>query len=500
MEEKGLINIKENKISLSEKKGGLKENLPLYFISGLLVLAFSFLASFKSWPLLDGDAPYFMVPALEFSEGRGLINPVWIPPLDESVDGVGGRRYIYHGFLYPLLIGRLGAILGGGGAACLTSIHWFNLVAALVSAAGVLAFAWGSEIGRKVFSFALPLVFFVLCEAMMGRPEPIAIFLLGCALLAGKNISFPKLSGLWCFLGVLLFFSSPGLGVLGGVLLLLARLRDKQPPRLSDAVWAIGGILGGLLLCSSVYPYPLVDWFQGVKTYGQNVLFQPAWQGFVPTWITRPQTPFLLVTLAVPAVMAAATLRHRPEGVSLLRWIASLVVAVVFGGLLFKLAFVKTEASYNAVVWLPVFLAGILVCSQSVMKNPLILICLALPLLGWLRSWICLLHQTRENTVGFAEVQEIIRGKEKEGIQVSRGLFLAVSNPEKVFFEQSHGNPPGIPGWRIEQQTNRGLREPPEFPGYRLVENRFGPPIKILGLPISRTPGGWEYALYRRSD
>jgi hypothetical protein len=80
-----------------------------------------------------------------------------------------------------------------------------------------------------------------------------------------------------------------------------------------------------------VYPYPLVDWFQGVKTYGQNVLFQPAWQGFVPTWITRPQTPFLLVTLAVPAVMAAATLRHRPEGVSLLRWIASLVVAVFSG-------------------------------------------------------------------------------------------------------------------------------------------------------------------------
>ena len=163
MEEKGLNNIKENKISLSEKKGGLKENLPLCIISGLLVLAFSFLASFKSWPLLDGDAPYFMVPAPEFSEGRGLINPVWIPPLDDSVDGVGGRRYIYHGFLYPLLIGRLGAILGGGGAARLTSLHWFNLVAALVSAAGVLAFAWGSEIGRKVFSFALPLVFFVLC-------------------------------------------------------------------------------------------------------------------------------------------------------------------------------------------------------------------------------------------------------------------------------------------------------------------------------------------------
>lgn len=249
-----------------------------------------------------------------------------------------------------------------------------------------------------------------------------------------------------------------------------------------------------------VYPYPLMDWFQGVKNYGQNVLLQPAWQGFVPTWITRPQTPFLLVTLAVPAVIATATLRHRPEGVSLLRWIASLIAAVVFGGLLIKLAFVKTEASYNAVVWLPVFLAAMLACSQSVMKNPLILICLALPLLGWLRSWVCLLHQTRENTVGFAEVQEIIRGKEKEGIQVSRGLFLAVSNPQKVFFEQSHGNPPGIPGWRIEQQTNRGLSEPPDFPGYRLVENRFGPPIKILGLPLSRTPGGWEYALYQRMD
>ena len=282
LEEKGLIKIKVNKISLPEKKKGLRENPPLIFVSGLLVMAFSFLASFKSWPLLDGDAPFFVVPALEFSEGRGLVNPIWIPPLDESVDGVGGRRYIYYGFLYPLLIGRLGAILVGGGAACLTSIHWFNLVAALVSAAGVSAFARGSGIDRKVFFFVLPL-FFALCEAVMGRPEPIVIFLLGCALLAGKNIPCPKLSSLWCFLGVLLFFSSPGLGVLGGVLLLLARLRDKQPPCLSDAVWAAGGILVGLLFCAWVYPYPLMDCFHGVKKYGQNVLLQPAWQGFVPT-------------------------------------------------------------------------------------------------------------------------------------------------------------------------------------------------------------------------
>ena len=209
---------KGGRFKLLDNKG-LMEDLSAYLSGGLLALAFSTLASFKSWPLPDGDSPFFVVPAIEISESRGLVNPVWIFPLDESVDGLGGRRYTYHGFLYPLLVGRLGAILGGGGAACLTSIHFFNLVAALISAAGVLAWSAGSGFGHRAICFALPLAFFSLSEAMMGRPEPIAFFYLGLALLAAKHSTTSKLYGFLCFLGVLLFFSSPALGVLGGVLL-----------------------------------------------------------------------------------------------------------------------------------------------------------------------------------------------------------------------------------------------------------------------------------------
>ena len=65
-------------------------------IGVVFAMVFAGLASLKTWPVLDGDAPAYFSPAVEFSQGRGLLNPTWLPPLDDSIDGPGGRRYIYH--------------------------------------------------------------------------------------------------------------------------------------------------------------------------------------------------------------------------------------------------------------------------------------------------------------------------------------------------------------------------------------------------------------------
>ena len=79
-----------------------------------MCFGFAIFASIEVWPLLDGDAPAYFSPAVELSLDRGFRNGVWLPPLDDSIDGAGGRRYVYHGFVYPLIIGWLAKANGGG--------------------------------------------------------------------------------------------------------------------------------------------------------------------------------------------------------------------------------------------------------------------------------------------------------------------------------------------------------------------------------------------------
>lgn len=101
-----------------------------------LTAAFCAAASVKMWPLIDGDGPAYFPPVIEWSVGRPLTNPLWLAPLDDSIDGPGGRRYIYHGFLYALVVGGMARQLGGGARPSVAAayvVHW------LVACAGTLA-------------------------------------------------------------------------------------------------------------------------------------------------------------------------------------------------------------------------------------------------------------------------------------------------------------------------------------------------------------------------
>ena len=121
-------------------------------------------------------------------------------------------------------------------------------------------------------------------------------------------------------------------------------------------------------------------------------------------------------------------------------------------------------------------------------------------MLGLARSGLILGHQFTEEAISFHNVRLVIEKKIKEGVEVSPGLFLAVPDPRLVTFAGGQSRKRVFPLWRIEQQAYKGVQNPPDVSGYRLTENKFGGPIRIFGLPISRTPGGWEYALYRRID
>ena len=94
------------------------------------------------------------------------------------------------------------------------------------------------------------------------------------------------------------------------------------------------------------------------------------------------------------------------------------------------------------------------------------------------------------------DVRDRIGAIAPEQLSITPGLWLAaddmtrvavagLNRPERTFF--------------IRQQTKSGQAAPPPLAGYRLEEDHYHSGLHVFGIPISRTPGGWEFALYERS-
>ena len=186
-----------------------------WFSMGLfLCLLFAIEASRQVWPPLDGGGAILFPPAVEISLGRDLKNPVWVWPLNESIDGAGGRRLVYYGFLYQMAVGEISAIFGSGPIACMWVLHGLNWLAAAICSFGILVWIPIGTPLRPAISFILPMQNIVLLEAWPGRPEPIAMLLIGGGLLICRKCG-PSVSMVVCW-GIvpLFFFASPAVRML----------------------------------------------------------------------------------------------------------------------------------------------------------------------------------------------------------------------------------------------------------------------------------------------
>lgn len=465
--------------------------------ASILCGLFCVLASERTWPLIDGDGPAYFPPAVEWSLGRPLTNPVWLAPLDDSLDGPGGRRYIYHGFLYPVLIGSIARGFGGGARQTVAGAYIVHWLTAVVGAMAVLAWADVSGRLRLLLSFILPFSVLAMSVAWHGRVEPLALFIVSAVCLAWRWLPHMWAMSVAGAGTILLVFTSPVSGALAGSLLLAALVisnRDQTFGRCVAAA-AVGGTVAGLLAIWS-YPYPIADWVGGVLRHSRINLGLALGQGFVATWIKRPELPLLGVSFAVLTVGAAAQLTtfgrdiHRPQ------WIAGAFFTCLLLAGLFRFAFLKTEASYNAVVLMPLFACLALSRYRSAWTSHLLVFALMLPVVGLSRSSLILARQFRPNAVTFTDVRNKIRELAPFGCDITTGLWLAVDNVAAVGIRAADR-----PSSRffVVQQTNTGRSTPTELFGYRLVDNQFGSPLTVLGLPLSRTSGGWEYAVYERA-
>jgi hypothetical protein len=475
---------------------------PLILALALTAL-FCSAAAWKVWPVIDGDGPAYFPPAVEWSLGRPLTNPLWLPPLDDSIDGPGGRRYIYHGFLYQMIVGTTGRWLGGGPEATVRAAYVVHWLAALVAALAILSWAQLKGSIGLAAALLLPMAMLGLSVAWHGRMEPFAILLV-----AAVSLGWYWLEGSWLREATagagtaLLFFTSPACGVVGGCLLLSAIIASQDPAAPISFSRKLATTTAGFCLATIaavwVFPYPIFDWVEGVRRHGRIHLGLAIGQGFVDTWLTRPELPLLAASLALLAVAATPNFWALGRVLPRPRRIAFGVFVVLFFAGLTVIAFLKTEASYNAVVYMPLLAsAGVArrPCGSRSWRSYAVLVALLFPAAGLFRSSVILAGRFGSHAVGFREVRETIQQLTPLGCEITSGLWMAADDVTRVTIR--NGSSPEQ-RFVIRQQTYTGRADPPEFPGYTLVENRYGRGLNVLGLPLTRTPGGWEFAVYER--
>jgi len=461
-------------------------------------LLFALEASRQIWPPLDGDGAILFPPAVEISLGRELKSPVWVWPLDESVDGPEGRRLVYHGFLYQMAVGEISAVFGGGPIACLWVLHGLNWLAAAICSFAILGWIPAGSPFRPAISFMLPIQNLVILEAWIGRPEPIAALSLGVALFICRYFRpFKAFIACWGIVPIV-FFTSPAIGVLSGLFLVARFTFLPKNERLQVVLMSGVAVLLATFAVIMIYPYPIVDWLKGVQKTGNIALSVQPYQGLLSAWVKRPELPFLLIVFFVPLSLALfrahQLVQKNGKRDQVIFW--ACLAACLF--ILFRISLVKAEAVYNATVFLPILWALAWGTGRELFRSTL-LFASGIPLLAAF-AWksAILMERSRTQPIAFTALQKAIEEKTEEGLAVAPAFYLACPDPWRVRFAEASEPKAQEEKWLITKQANTGRSTPLDLPGYLLETDRFGPPLRFFGFAISNSPKGWEYAVYQK--
>ena len=147
--------------------------LVVFFLGSLSGLLLWF--AIKGFPVPDGDAMYYYPVMLDRASGQGFSNH--FSRFVQQFDPTGEGRLVYHGYLYPLLVGSL------AWKPCYASIEIVVAtleIAALAACIGLFWFAQrGTPSARSAMGYLLSATATLACATVIsghaGRSETIGI-------------------------------------------------------------------------------------------------------------------------------------------------------------------------------------------------------------------------------------------------------------------------------------------------------------------------------------
>jgi hypothetical protein len=481
----------------------------------ILVASFVFVMTVGFRSMLNGDAMFYLPQAVRYAEGGGLCNPYYERTLAYSPAHDG--RHIWHGFLYQLLL---------GGALGTDTYPKLALACAMLSTLGALILA-GALAGpaRGFSSWARvgmhTVILFALSGFLIGlegRPDTL-VFVLAAAAVWVARTGGRLLEGMG--IGTIIGLSAvtsplPALFLgLGVVVWWIVKYGFSRDLLLRGCLSLAAGILA-VAFGFAVYPYTLGEWLHGVLAH-RAVLHAFAIWSHWRSWLLFSGHFFLGGIVAVGFCSGLILIVHHTRGRLLDRAAAVSLCLLAMVGIIYC-----SEASgwYVAGGITPVLAALMLHLAQQCRasrRGPARLIfpaaaaaifCLSAvdPFLlgvaratGWNGMPLTVARKQLEQDLGLPAFNE---GR----IAFSKSLFVLAERMQgnEVLPYEGYACDGAIHSdrtWAVIQQWDELWREPPIYPGYELVINRYA--------PVHRPPGrlgqwfqaaGFGYAIYKKNN
>jgi hypothetical protein len=475
---------------------------------GLLALLLSLVAI----PIPVVDAPYFLSAAHFFANGEGLRNPFYHFVPDDP-----GARVIWHGWLYPWLIGTLPA--SSDYATILVGPALIGLGAAVLYAHILRRIARARMIALSL----PPLLGFALYFIAWGRPELLVMLLL--VAVPPLLTRFTRMEGqalLALLLGVIAV-THPTIAMMCVPLIVLAHGIAGSTPRFFLRAMLCFVVITPLtlaLLTTALPGFTVADWMHGLLYNAHYTSTRDDPGSLAQYYLENRVFPGIGMILPIMVLFGIHILRGAPRapfalaltGAGTLAWIA---IAWYFG---FRLP----ATCYNLLAFGPLTLIG----AAWMMDGPR-------PARGLLRqamlagqtllALIALGGVLYSSAVNLASYQQGVpmRALQAALVQFTPGDFtvavpdafaspvaemigerrvLAYPGPmlgAKEVMARADAAPVKI----LMQAVTGYLGSPPVPPGYRLADDRFHrDPALFFGLPIKKNYNDWAFAILCKGE
>lgn len=320
---------------------------------GAVLLAFAY----HAYPTPNSDAPSFLVSAINFSLGRGLVNPFY--PQIAFGDPTGANRHVYYPPLFPLVLSAL--MPAPTPRAAFVAVALLRVASLALAAVLLCRIAGSNADDRGPRDLTWPAVF-ALCGMAtnwlptLGRPEALGTLLVLLAALAVW-----RLRGWWltAALGALLGATAatqPMGGVELGLVVLLYFAFTRRP---ASAVGhaAVVALLGGAVFLGllAAGPHGARETLAGMaRSYPHTPWSAPPGAEWWKPWLLLRRSTFYGPLLLASLFCGAHLLRlHRER----LRAPALFAAGVLALGACFYLGSLthKSLRHYNALMLSPLF-------------------------------------------------------------------------------------------------------------------------------------------------
>jgi len=452
-----------------------------------------------AYPTPSGDAPSFLVSAVNHHLGRGLVNPLY--PQNRWSDPTGAARHIYYPPLFPL---ALSALLPAA-----TPVGAFLVIALMRAATLALCAVLGWRVIARHGEPGWPLVLLLaaslcgLATSLLpteGRPEALALLFLMLSALAVVHLRGPALLAVLGLLLGLTGATQPLDAVETGLVLALY-FACARPARAALPALLVIAILGVAVFAAvlALTPYGLGETVGGIlRAYPYTPWTAPPGADWWRPWILLRRATFYgpLFLLASGAGLALA--RRRPPLARALFVVAVLLLAAVFyhGSLTHK-----SLRNYNAIFLAPLAYALLLAwCTHAGRAvRAACFLAVAATATGLAGQVICFpWYLAHAHTLGRARAEWAALALPAERRTLVRGNLWALSEDyarvdidPRVLDDPARPRPILVLGQRREHAGH-----PPAVPGFRLVHDGFNPALAASGWRRHFVDQDYSFAVY----